>query len=384
MYPSISDLLKDLFSINIPLPVQTFGFFVAVAFLSAAWFLQLELRRKEHGGLLSARKVKVLQGAPPSAAEIISGIIISFILGFKLPVIVLRYSDLVDNPAGLLFSSDGYVYAGIIAALIFAYTKYREFQKSKTKKPEWIEVTVHPHELVGNITLAAAVGGLIGAKVFHMLEYPEDFLADPIGSIFSGSGLTMYGGLIVGAITTIYYAKKNGIAPEHIIDATAPSLMLAYGVGRIGCQLAGDGDWGIDNLNPKPSSLSFLPDWFWSYNYPHNVNNVGIPIPGCEGKHCMMLAQGVYPTPLYESIICISLFFVLWFMRKKINVPGVLFSVYLILNGIERFFIEHIRVNAEYHVAGISFTQAQLISLMLIVTGIAGIFFFRSRKTIST
>jgi phosphatidylglycerol---prolipoprotein diacylglyceryl transferase len=346
MYPTISDLLKDLFGVNIPLPVQTFGFFVAIAFLLAAWFLQLELRRKEKQELLQSRVVKVLQGAPPTSAEIISGAVIWFILGFKLPIIILRYSDLVDDPPGLIFSKAGYLYTGIIAA-------------------------------------GPAIGGLLGAKLFHILEYPGDFISDPIGSIFSGSGLTMYGGLIVGAITTIYYANKNGIAPRHIIDATAPSLMLAYGVGRIGCQLAGDGDWGIDNLNPKPDVLSFLPDWFWSFNYPHNVNNVGIPIPGCTGKHCMMLAQGVYPTPLYESIICISMFFILWMLRKKINVPGVLFSVYLILNGIERFFIELIRVNAEYHVAGVSFTQAQLIAVLLIASGVAGIFFFRSRKNIA-
>src|SRR6185295_17880009 len=136
MYPTISDLLRDLFGVNIPLPVQTFGFFVAIAFLLAAWFLQLELKRKELDGLLDTRNVKILRGAPPSPAEIISGAVISFILGFKLPVIVLRYSDLVDNPAGLLFSSSGYLYTGIIAVGIFAYTKYREFQKSKTKKPE--------------------------------------------------------------------------------------------------------------------------------------------------------------------------------------------------------------------------------------------------------
>ena len=190
----------------------------------------------------------------------------------------------------------------------------------------------------------------------------------------------MYGGLIVGAATVIFYAKKNGIAPVHIIDATAPSLMLAYGAGRIGCQLSGDGDWGIDNLNPKPASLSFLPDWAWAYNYPHNVNSVGIPIPGCASKHCMMLENPVYPTPLYEAVICIGLFFVLWMLRKKISVPGILFCVYLLLNGSERFLIERIRVNAEYNFAGLAFTQAQLISALLIILGTAGIFYFLKKR----
>jgi prolipoprotein diacylglyceryltransferase len=380
MYATISDLIRDLFGLNIPLPIQTFGFFVAVSFLLAAWLLQLELKRKEHEGLLQVSNKKVLSGVPPSAVEIFFGAILWFLLGFKLPVFILDYSELVDNPAGVIFSSRGYVYTGIFAAGIFVWNRYRQIQKSKTKKPEWVDLVIHPHELTGNLTLAAAAGGLIGAKLFHIFEYPQDFLADPIGSIFSGSGLTMYGGLIVGAITTIYYAKKNGIAPVHIIDATAPSLMLAYGVGRIGCQLAGDGDWGIVNLNPKPSALSFIPEWMWSFNYPHNVNNEGIPIPGCAGKHCMMLPQNVFPTPFYESVFCILLFFVLWSMRKKISAPGVLFSIYLLLNGIERFLIELIRVNAVYHVGGITFTQAQLISLLLITAGTAGIFFFRAKK----
>jgi prolipoprotein diacylglyceryltransferase len=157
--------------------------------------------------------------------------------------------------------------------------------------------------------------------------------------------------------------------------------MLAYGVGRLGCQLAGDGDWGINNVSPKPGIMSFLPDWFWSYRYPHNVNNEGIPIPGCIGNHCNELAIGVFPTPLYESIACILLFFVLWSMRKKIKVPGVLFSVYLLLNGIERFFIELIRVNSKSSFGGIEYSQAQLISSLLIVIGIAGIIILSRRKT---
>lgn len=380
MYPTISDLIQGLFGISIPVPGNTFGFFVAVSFLLAAYFLQRELKRKENQGLLISRTIKVLKGAPPTNAELISGTLLSFLAGYKLTLIVMRYSDFVDNPAGIIFSSDGYILLGFLAAGIFFTYKYREIKKLKQQKTEWTEQKIHPYQEVGNLTLAAAIGGLLGAKIFHMLEYPEDFIADPIGSIFSGSGLTMYGGLIVGAATTIYYAKKVGIAPVHIIDATAPSLMLAYGVGRIGCQLAGDGDWGIDNLNPKPSSLSFLPDWAWSFNYPHNVNGVGIPIPGCAGKHCMMLAQGVFPTPLYESVTCILLFFVLWILREKISVPGVLFCVYLILNGVERFLIELIRVNAQYHVAGIAFTQAQLISTLLLVIGTGGIFYFRRQK----
>jgi phosphatidylglycerol---prolipoprotein diacylglyceryl transferase len=230
--------------------------------------------------------------------------------------------------------------------------------------------------------MVAAVSGLLGAKIFHNLEYPQDLIDDPVDALLSFSGLTMYGGLIVGAIATIWYGRKHGIPALVLCDATAAGLMLAYGFGRIGCQVAGDGDWGIVNTAPMPSWMSFLPDWFWSYTYPHNVINEGIPIPGCIGKHCYMLEQPVYPTPLYESIICIAFFFILWSVRKNFTVPGKFFSLYLLLNGFERFAIESIRVNSKYHLGGISFTQAQLISLLLIITGIAGLLLLKNKPAL--
>lgn len=190
----------------------------------------------------------------------------------------------------------------------------------------------------------------------------------------------MYGGLIVGACTVLYYARKKGIDLIQLCDATAPGLMLAYGVGRLGCQLAGDGDWGVINTAAPTGLFRVLPDWCWSFTYPHNVINEGIPIAGCDGKYCYELAQGVYPTPLYEATACILLFFLLWSVRKRISIPGQVFSLYLLLNGVERFLIELIRVNSLYHVGTFSFTQAQLISFLLILTGITGWFWSRNRS----
>jgi phosphatidylglycerol:prolipoprotein diacylglycerol transferase len=383
VYPTISDLLQDLFGINIPLPIQSFGFFVAISFLLAAYTLSLELKRKENQGLLKPTTRKVLVGAPATKQEILFNAIIGFLVGYKLLFFLANYSELVDNPQKALLSKDGSIIGGIILAAALAYWKFREKNNVKREKPEWVEETVAPHEMVGNITMIAAVSGLIGAKIFHNLEYPQELIDDPIGSLLSFSGLTMYGGLIVAFFATTRYGKKHGIPVLHLCDATAAGLMLAYGFGRIGCQVAGDGDWGIVNLHPQPSWLGFLPDWFWSYTYPHNVINEGIPIPGCIGKHCNMLAQPVFPTPLYESIVCIAFFFLLWSVRKKFNVPGRFFSLYILLNGIERFAIESIRVNSKYHVGGLAFTQAQLISLLLILGGVAGLVYFRKLKDYS-
>jgi len=380
VYPTISDLLHDLFGINIPLPIQSFGFFVAISFLLAAYTLSLELKRKERQGLLKPAMRKVLVGAPATKQEILFNALVGFLVGYKLFYFFANYSKLVDNPQQALLSTEGSFLGGILFAAALGYWKFREKNFSKKEKPEWVDETVAPHDLVGNITMIAAVSGLLGAKIFHNLEYPDELIEDPIGALLSFSGLTMYGGLIVAFFATTWYGKKHGIPVLHLCDATAAGLMLAYGFGRIGCQVAGDGDWGIVNLQPQPGWMGFLPDWFWSYNYPHNVLNEGIPIAGCIGKHCSVLAEPVFPTPLYESIICIGFFFLLWSVRKKFNVPGRFFSLYLVLNGLERFSIEAIRVNSKYHIAGLAFTQAQLISLLLLFSGIAGLIYFRKRR----
>ncbi|NNM95936.1 MAG: diacylglyceryl transferase, partial [Bacteroidia bacterium] len=196
--------------------------------------------------------------------------------------------------------------------------------------------------------------------------------------------LTVYGGLIFGAAAVLYYTSRKGISIIHTIDAAAPAMMIAYAVGRIGCQMAGDGDWGIANSAPKPQWLGFLPDWMWAFSYPHNVINEGIPIPGCTGPHCFMLNPPVFPTPFYETVTCGLLFLVLWLMRKRITTPGVLFSIYLAMNGVERFLVELIRVNIRYHLFGISFTQAQLISPMFVLAGVFGIFYFRKKYKVLT
>jgi prolipoprotein diacylglyceryltransferase len=270
---------------------------------------------------------------------------------------------------------------GIIIAAISYYLKWRENKAHKLSTPKTIEKTIHPYELVGNMTMIAAVSGIIGAKIFHNLENMDIFLADPVGQLLSFSGLTFYGGLIAGAISVIWYAKKYNINTKYLIDSAAPGLMLAYGVGRIGCQMSGDGDWGIDNLAPKPEWMSFLPDWMWSYTFPHNVINAGIPIEGCTGNFCMELANPVWPTAFYEVVMSLAIFGLLWAMRKHIKVPGALFFIYLAFNGVERFFIEKIRINTEYNILG-GITQAEIISFCLVLTGIIGAtYLYKNKKS---
>lgn len=381
MYPGLSDLLNDIFGTNFSVSFPPmFGTMVALSFILGAWIMKLELKRKESLGILSTFTRKTLVGKAATLSELASNALFGFFLGFKLVYIFIHSDEFFADPPSAILSSKGNLVAGILVAVLFAFLKYYEKKKAMLEVPKIVEETVHPYQAVPEITMAAAIGGLLGAKIFHIFEYWGDFIHDPFGMFFSGSGMTMYGGLILGTITTVWYARSIGISGLNMSDTAAPALMLSYGTGRIGCQLSGDGDWGIVNTLSKPDIISFLPDWVWKFKYPHNVIGECIPIPGCEGKYCYELAEAVFPTPLYESVACILLFFLIWAVRKRTMIPGMIFFFYLILNGIERFLVESIRVNSRYHIADFSFTQAQLISTLLFLTGLTGMLFLYRRS----
>ena len=372
MYPTFSDLLYDLIGIQIPLPIQMFGLMVAISFLVGNYIIGLELKRKYTEGLLSTHTTTVIEGLPATKMELLSNAIFGFIIGFKLFFLIGNYAQFTANPQAALLSFEGSFWGGIISAIAMAYWAYFEKNSKKLAQPITKTIEVMPHQVMGNLTILAAVFGILGAKLFHNLENFDTFIADPIGALLSFSGLTFYGGLICGITAAIWYARSKNIKTIHLLDAAAPGIMIAYGIGRLGCQLSGDGDWGIVNTAAKPSWISFLPDWVWSFKFPHNVISDGLPIPGCVGRHCMELPLPVYPTSLYEAIVAITLFFVLWAMRKRIKIPGLLFSIYLMMNGMERFFIEKIRINNLIQFAGFQFTQAELISSIIFLVGLTG------------
>jgi prolipoprotein diacylglyceryltransferase len=375
MFPNLSYLIQYLTGANIPALqlFQTFGLFVAVAFIAAYWAFAEEFKRKEKLGYIHPFEKTIIVGKPASVGELLGNGVFGFIIGYKLVDAALNFSKLLDDTQGFILSLRGNWPGGIICAGVFAYWAYYENKKQQLPAPKEQRITVHPYELMGSILLWSAVFGFAGAKIFNALENWGEFMGDPVGMLVGLSGLTFYGGLICGGAAVLYVARKNGVSILNMLDIGGPGMMLAYGIGRIGCQMSGDGDWGINNLAPKPHWLSWMPDWMWTFKFPHNVSNMDKYnfIPGCTGKYCNELRLPVYPTSFYESVICILLFFFLWKIRHKIKAPGVLFGIYMVLAGVERFFIELIRVNTKYVVLGIRFTQAELISILMVSGGLA-------------
>jgi phosphatidylglycerol:prolipoprotein diacylglycerol transferase len=215
------------------------------------------------------------------------------------------------------------------------------------------------HSTVWDMAIVSTLAGIIGARVFDIFDNTDRFLADPLSMILTRTGFSIYGGLCFGIIAGVTFIKHRSIPVIPMLDATAPSIMLGYGIGRLGCQLSGDGDWGIAaNMTLKPN---WLPDWLWAQTYDGNIAGL------------IMTPPGVYPTPIYEIGMALGAAGVLWTLRFHKHRPGYLFSLFLLFAGFERIVIEKIRVNVRYDVFGAYVTQAEAISFLLIIAGLAAI-----------
>lgn len=411
MYPDFRYLFQSLF--GSPMPewlslFKTFGFLVALSFIAASWAIAEELKRKEKQGLLRPSYQTIEVGKAVTATELITSALIGFLIGFKIGGVFGHFAEISPDPMGYILSPSGNLLYGLAGALIIAGNKYYEKKKQQLPQPEIKKLIVYPHDLITEIVVVAAVGGLIGAKLFNAFETWDDFIKDPIRSLTSSSGLTFLGGLIMATIFFYYYARKHKIPFDHLCDSAAPAIMLAYGTGRLGCQLSGDGDWGIFNsayvtdpdgtlraATPADGQYitqmtagtpyypfhapDWMPRWLVGMNYPHNVGHEGMHIQGCSGEYCSVLPVSVYPTPIYEAIACILLFFVLWSVRKRFTRPLQMFGTYLILVGIERFLIELVRVNYKYDWGFIHPSQAEILSVVLVLTGASLLLFYRPK-----
>ncbi len=198
-----------------------------------------------------------------------------------------------------------------------------------------------PVDWAYEITFAALLGGVVGARAYYVIQNYSQVKHDLLGSIFSGSGLVWYGGAIGGAIAVLAWMRWRDALELRMFDMCATALALGYAIGRIGCQVSGDGDYGIRSSLP------------WAMGYPHGT----VPTPP---------GVRVQPTPIYETVTMCLLAYLLWQLRDRVR-PGVVFALYLVGSGLERFLVEFIRRNKEV-LAGL--TAPQLESLVLLAIGI--------------
>jgi len=227
---------------------------------------------------------------------------------------------------GLSIKTFGLVFAlGFLASGAVVARRLRELDK--------------PVDWAYEIVFAALIGGVVGARAYYLVEHYDQVRHDLIGGIFSGSGLVWYGGAIGGAIGVIAWMRWRGVLELRMFDMCATALALGYAIGRIGCQVSGDGDYGIRSSLP------------WAMGYPHGT----VPTPP---------GVRVQPTPIYETVMMCLLAYFLWSLRDRVR-PGVVFALYLLLGGLERLLVEFIRRNKEV-VPGLTAPQLQSIALCVI------------------
>lgn len=210
-----------------------------------------------------------------------------------------------------------------------------------------------PADWAYELAFAALIGGLVGSRLDYVIQNYDDVRDDLLGGIFGGTGLVWFGGFLGGAIGVLLWARLRGYLRLEVLDVCVPGLALGYAIGRIGCQLAGDGDYGV---------ASDLP---WAMAYPDGT------VPTTEQVH---------PTPVYEFLAMGAVALILWRLRDRFR-PGILFALYLVLAGIERLLVEFVRRNEDV-AAGL--TQPQLISVAMILAGGAWLMLRRGRLAQAT
>jgi len=244
---------------------------------------------------------------------------------------------------------------GLMLALGFIIASYVLTEEFKRRKLD--------ANIASTITLIALFAGIAGCKILYLIENWNDFLLDPAGMTFNPGGLTYFGGFLLAMGCIALYLRKKHLGFLLAADAVAPALMLGYGIARIGCHLAGDGDYGFPTTLPWGTDYAkgTYPPSYAFRDFPEITKNFpGSIVPDHTPCH---------PTPVYEFLICTAMFFLLWKMRKTTSPYGKLFMIYLVLAGLERFMIEFLRLNPRILV-GLS--EAQLISLLLIGAGLIG------------
>lgn len=383
-YATLPEFFNSLFNTDIipDIPVNTYGFFVAMGFMVAAFVTAKELRRRGALGMINDIPSKEVVGAKPTWKDLISPILMGYFIGMKIVGALIHDPSLLtqgQKTVSYLFSGYGFhIYGAIVAAIAAGYTYYT-IKKEALPEPVVKELQLKPEDLVGELVFVAAIFGVIGASVFELIQPNSnmtlfELFSDPMNFL---SGLTIYGGLTFGIIGVSIYAWYRKLKPFILFDSISPAFILAMAFGRMGCHFSGDGDWGIVNSSPAPS---WLPEYFWSNHYAHNVIGDGERIAGCIGKYCTQLVPGVYPTSIYEIFMFFIFFTIMWSLRKQFtHLPGFMFMLLFVVSGIERFPIEMIRVTDRFP-SFFNLSQAQIISICMLIFGATGMIYLWNKN----
>ena len=214
------------------------------------------------------------------------------------------------------------------------------------------------------IVTVAGIAGLVGARLYHVLETPREFLADPWPMLLTRYGFAWFGGFLGGVVALILLARRFKTPLLEFFDICAPAAAVGYAIGRIGCLLSGDGDYG------RPTSLP------WGMAFPNGV----LPTTDTCVQQGWPATCSVHPTPIYEFLIWMTIAALLWFLGGKAlrggKVNGVIFCGYLILTGIARFLIEFLRINPR---SFYGLTNAQAASAVSVLAGAALLWRIKSR-----
>ena len=229
------------------------------------------------------------------------------------------------------------VFVGFLAALWVARSELRR--------------QGHDPGMAYDLILWAYAGGFIGARLFLIVTAWDEFQRDPLQLLLSGSGWVWQGGLLGGVVAVVLKARALGLPVADVSDFAGPCMAIGQAIGRIGCQLAGDGDYGTPTDVP------------WAMSYPNGV------VPTTDRVH---------PTPLYEAALYLAIFVVLWRQRGRPLPRGNLFGQYLLFSGAARFAVEFVRRNPA---VGLGLTLAQWVSLVSMAVGVALIVRGRAAST---
>jgi phosphatidylglycerol---prolipoprotein diacylglyceryl transferase len=365
MYPDFSYILHDL--MDTPLDnsfaiFRTYGLIIVFDIILCMYLLKakfIEKEKLETIPLVVERQILIY-------FLIFFNILMCLVLGFNFNSIISRI-NLSEKVIGVFYHNSAKIPVVVLAiGLIVSYFQYKFFMLKYMRKKTFV-LSSQIYNLVAFIMLGSILGSIFlgffedGNLPNHSINYIEVF-----------QKTNYYGGLIGGLIFGVIYFKFYKLPVFILFDSVAPILMLGYSIGRLACHFSGDGDWGIVNNSTKPT---WIPHFLWGCNYPNNVLNEGVVIENMSCKYFHVLNNQVFPTSLYEFILALIGFFILFVNSSKTRTPYFITCLFLLILSIERFLIEFIRVNPKISILGFRLTQAQIISSMMLLISV--IFFLQ-------